>query len=66
MRPARPQALTRLPTDPTPEEIKACCLEIQSAWTQADLVKRAGSMPSGIRPDEPGVEITVIAVRDLG
>lgn len=65
MKPARPQTTEPLPTDPSPDEIRAWCELQQSTWTDAEKAKRAGAMPSGRRRDDAGVEITVIRMGDL-
>ncbi len=35
--------------DPSPEQIRAACLEIQSSWTERDRIIRSGGSPEQAR-----------------
>lgn len=46
----------RQPDDPTPEEIKAACLEIQAGWNE--VTRRGRTQP--VRPVDLGVVARVV------
>jgi hypothetical protein len=50
-RPPRPEILDRLPTDPTPREIRHYCEQIQKTWTASELRKRLGRTQKLPKPD---------------